>query len=100
MDIPQTEWMVRHTLDRITLELEFPRHGETVLKASGYSATKRGRLWHLEERWGAVQSDLPAHDAIAHLALVCLQDRPRSEEQLGRSLRGGALWEEVELPWS
>lgn len=99
MDIPRSEWQVRHRLTRLELVLDFAPGSDITLKAIGRAATTTRALWTLAESWGPSQGDLAPHDAIAHLALVVLQDHPNNIDRLNLALRGGSLWDEPELPW-
>lgn len=100
MNQPTNPWAVRHDVDRISVTLNLQAGGVVQLHAEGRSQGKRAALWTYNELFGPANSSLAPHDAAAHLLLVCLQDRPRSRDELDRCLRGGATWENVELPWT
>lgn len=58
---------------------------------------KRPLFSHSEvvEPW---EGDLKVSDVAHHFSLVCEQDRPTTQEQFLRGLRG-EHWEQPELPW-
>lgn len=100
MNPNQNPWAVKHQLETVTITLNLLPGSQVDLSATGRSSGKRSALWSYSEHFGPANSSLAPHDAAAHLLLVCLQDKPRCLEDLERSLRGGAMWDEVELPWT
>jgi hypothetical protein len=83
----------------ITLTLGTRRNGRhTKVQAHGSSSTRRVPLWSVSEAWtsGEVQAGLQPGDAIHHIALVALQDRPTSQNHMERSLMGEG-WEQLSL---
>lgn len=58
--------------------------------------TRRDSLWTYAETFDpsvAHEKGYEVHDALAHIALVCLQDRPTGLSGLNFALRGGVAWE-------
>lgn len=98
MKIPGHLWQADHSLDRLLLEVRFDTPGEVFLSAHGRSNTAAKDLWRYSELFDGTPNDLSAGDAIHHLALAVLQDRPRTEHLLALALRGGTIWSEEELP--
>lgn len=99
MDVPRTEWMVRHTLDSVEVRLAVPKPGfRAGVVISGRSAGKRDPLWVLREDF-LPDDEYGAADFVNHVMLVALQDAPRNEADLSRAMRGGAEWEEPQLPF-
>lgn len=84
-----------HKLERVRFTLHLPLpHNENVtsLTVLGESSTARTSLWSVSESWTAEEqcAGLQPADAVHHLALIALQDRPRSQEALFGLLTG---WE-------
>lgn len=98
-NVPRHLWAVKHSLDRVEFRLDLPNRGTGAaaeLRAEGRSLTKRDALWTYAESFDpsvAHEKGYEAHDAIAHIALVCLQDRPTGLSGLNFALRGGVAWE-------
>lgn len=96
-------WAVIHRLHRVDFTLELPTtqtEGASSISAVGRSNTKRSALWTYAEEFDPVLSTekgYEAHDAIAHIALACVQDRPTSAGQLKFALSGGVAWDEDTL---
>lgn len=91
-----------HDLHRVEITLGLPLRTNgfrSRVTAHGYSATKRGALWSIQDQWELVGRDhgLEAADLVHHLALVSLQDRPTSSTQLDRSLTGG-YFDQEQMP--
>lgn len=100
MELERKLWAVKHTLDRLTLDVQWDHDGVATLVARGGSRGRRTSLWTHQETFGLAQSDLSLSDAVAHLAMVVAQDRPTTCEALQLGLRGGVSWSDEELPFS
>lgn len=93
----------RHQLDQVDFRLHLPPsllEGPTGLSATGRSATSRTALWTYQEEFDVdttPEKGYEAHDAIAHICLVAIQDRPSSVHSLNLALRGGVAWSQDEL---
>lgn len=100
---PSHLFAVRHTLDRVELHLDLRDplgDGETGIRAVGRSETKRSALWTYQEtflRGDLLVKGYSAADALHHIALVCVQDRPSSLERLDFALQGGLSYTQDEL---
>lgn len=71
-----------------------------ALAVSGRSETKRANLWTYQELFTPEldqEKGYSAADALHHVALVCIQDRPNSLERLQFALRGGIAWSQEEI---
>lgn len=94
-----------HRLHRLDISVTFDEEGPyapCVLHVDGRSRTKRTALWHYAEVFTAeVQQDrgYSLNDAVAHIVLVCHQDRPNTLERLKFGLSGGVYWDEPQLPF-
>lgn len=99
MDVPRHLWQADHSLDRLTIEVVFETSGVLEMRAHGRARTARKNLWTYAESFPQSSNDLSAGDAVHHLALAVIQDRPRTAHLLGLSLRGGSMWDEEELPF-
>lgn len=86
-------------LDRVTMTLHLGRDGCLKWEAQGWSDTKRGSLWALEEEWAEDNPVYGPTDALHHLALVVCQDRPNSQERVFFSMNGGIGMIEESLPF-
>lgn len=98
--VPRSEWIVPHKLERVTVTLRFPDDAVVELRAEGWATTHVRRLWQYGEDFGPDTNAMSPHDAAAHILLCCHQDRPNTLERLLFSLRGGLAWEDQELPWT
>lgn len=92
-----------HQLETVTIKVTLPqrRNGyQTSLTAHGEASGKRAPLWTIREQWGAdeIERGLQAGDAVAHLLLTALQDRPNCQSGMEASLIGEG-WEDVPLPF-
>lgn len=92
----------QHQLEVVTLRLALPtnRNGRRArLEAQGRSETQRQALWSVTESWTAEEhrAGLEPTDAAHHVLLCAMQDRPRDQYALERSLTGQG-WEQLELP--
>lgn len=82
-----------HRLERVEFTLIVPtaENGRrTALAARGTSGTARAGMWLVQEEWSAAEQERgyqPA-DALQHIALVALQDRPTSQSQVEACLIG------------
>lgn len=90
-----------HVLERLEFKLYLPtrrngRHAQ--LTAHGFSETKRGSLWTVQERWSGEEQrvGLQPCDALHHLALASWQDRPITQTGVELALTGQS-WEQLEL---
>lgn len=97
-------WHVNHTLETVEITLWLPGPddvGVTSMRAAGRASTRRANLWTYQEHF---EPDVDREkgygigDAVHHVALVCLQDRPNTLERLNFALRGGLAWHQDELP--
>lgn len=92
-----------HRLHSIEARLVLPVEGEPQafgLAVHGRSETKRGNLWSYQELFTPEldhQKGYSVADALHHVALVCIQDRPNSLERLNFALRGGLAYHEDEM---
>lgn len=88
-----------HALTHVGFDLELPRRAndyEARLYAVGRSSTKRASLWTFHETYAQAS---PGHgmmptDALHHLALIAMQDRPDTQARLEHFLQGGRLYED------
>jgi len=92
-----------HRLSTVELRLTLPSRAtryEATLLARGRSSTQRNDLWVHHDQWSMATrgNDLAPVDALHHLALVVMQDRPITLSALEHGLRGGRLYEEPQLP--
>lgn len=97
-------WNVSHKLESVDFTLYLPRPDEWAdvsIKAVGRASTRRAALWVYQETFNdeldAVKGYGPA-DAIHHIGLVAMQDRPNTLERLNFALSGGLSWCQDELP--
>lgn len=97
-------WNVSHNLESVELTLWMPKPDESdahSIRAAGRASTKRANLWTYQETFDdalSAEKGYSAADALHHIALVCMQDRPNSLERLNFALRGGLAWHQDELP--
>jgi hypothetical protein len=95
---PRHLWNAQHELQTVTFHLNFYDHGdgpEQSLSAHGRTDTKRSALWSYNEHFGPAEDmerGYSAADAIHHIALVAVQDKPAHLSQLNIALRGGVSW--------
>lgn len=92
----------QHQLEYVTIRLALPTHrnGRTArLEAHGRCETQRAALWSVSEMWSAEdhRAGLEPTDAAHHVLLCAMQDRPRDQYAMERSLTGQG-WEQLELP--
>lgn len=90
-----------HRLERLELKLQLPhqRNGRRAqLTAHGFSETKRGSLWTMQESWSwsEMHAGLQPCDALHHLALAAWQDRPITQTGLELALTG-QNWQQLEF---
>lgn len=94
----------RHQLDRIEVTVRLPDEPDptsTSIAVHGRSSTKRSDLWTYQEYFDDTVTAAKGYgvgDALHHIVLVCMQDRPNTLERLQFSLRGGIAYEQGELP--
>ena len=92
-----------HRLARVEFTLHLPvdpADRSSVMRATGYSDTKRAALWNYHEAFDSVLDNEKGYgvaDALHHVALVALQDRPNSLDRLQFALRGGLAWEQSQM---
>lgn len=94
---------VQHKLQAVEFRLVLPNlAGSTpaTIRASGRSDTKRGDLWTYVEAFDEEidrAKGYGAADALHHISLVALQDRPNTMDRLDFALRGGLAWHQESL---
>lgn len=102
-NLPHKAFAVSHQLTRVDFTLELPLSitgGECSISAVGRASSKRTALWTYAETFEPLTSKekgYEPHDALAHIALACLQDRPTSSNLLHFALSGGVSWDEETL---
>lgn len=65
------------------------------IAVNGRSLTRRANLWSYHEVFDTelcVEKGYGVADALHHIALVCLQDKPSSLERLNFALAGGLAY--------
>lgn len=90
-----------HALETVEFSLVLPvRSNEhrTSLQCIGRSGTARSALWVVKESWSWSEQEagLQPTDAMAHVGLVSLQDRPTSQQQVEACLIGEG-WSQLTL---
>lgn len=60
-----------------------------TVTATGYSDRKRGALWIVSETLPADHGPYAAHDYVSHICLVCMAERPFTQQQMDSALVGG-----------
>nr|CRY95225.1 hypothetical protein [uncultured prokaryote] len=93
----------KHELKTLEVNLELPGRSngyQTSMVIRGRASTQRADLWVIREQWRPEDNErgLAASDALAHVILTALQDRPDSQSGVERSLIGEG-WEDVPLPF-
>lgn len=97
-------WKVNHQLESVELTLWLPKpdeYADVTIKAVGRASTKRAALWVHQELFNDeldAQKGYGPADALHHILLVAMQDRPNSVERLNFALSGGLTWCQDELP--
>lgn len=97
-------WHVAHELDRVEITLYLPKDPQdrsAVMQVAGRASTRRANLWTYQELFDPsidTEKGYGIGDAVHHVTLVCLQDRPNTLERLNFALRGGLAWHQDELP--
>lgn len=92
-----------HTLDRVQTTLYLPQRvgsHEYSIRAVGISPMKATPLWTYQEAFDPdleEEKGYSAADALHHIALVTIQDRPRTLKNLEFALRGGIAWEQGQM---
>lgn len=92
-----------HTLDRVQITLYLPQRvaeQEYSLRAVGISPMKATPLWTYQEAFDPELEEEKGYsvaDAAHHIALVTVQDRPRTLKNLEFALRGGIAWEQGQM---
>lgn len=93
-----------HRLEEVQITLYLPGEhdsGVTSMRVAGRASTKRANLWTYQEHFDPsldAEKGYSVSDAVHHVALVCLQDRPNTLARLDFALRGGLSWSQDELP--
>lgn len=88
-----------HALTHVRFDLELPRRAngyQATVGVIGRSSTKRASLWTYSETFPEASpgQDFMPTDALHHLALIAIQDRPDTQARLEHLLHGGRLYEE------
>lgn len=92
-----------HKLTSVDLSLRLPADPADSwvnLRVAGRSVTQRADLWTYEEAFGPdsySEQGYGPSDALAHIALVAIQDRPNSLARLHFALNGGLSWEQQQM---
>lgn len=89
-----------HRLEVVHFRLALPlkRNGYlTSLAVKGESSTSRSSLWTISETWTPDEQEagLQPTDALHHIALIAVQDRPSSQDAMFRQLTGEPYIQEV-----
>ena len=90
-----------HELEVVHFSLDIPRRAnehKTTLRASGTAGTSRPSLWNVHESWSWTEQErgYQPSDAMAHVLLVAMQDRPTSQEQFEACMIGEG-WSQLRL---
>lgn len=91
-------------LETVTIKLYLPkRHNEwkASMTVTGESSLKRGSLWSHSESWPD-PLDVTGYsltDAVAHVAMIAVQDQPATQEMFNSLLLGGKQYENQQLPF-
>lgn len=94
---------VQHRLDRVEITLNLATSaidGSMGLQVVGRAQSKRAALWTYHESFHPEQDLEKGYslgDAVHHVTLVCVQDRPSSLDRLDFALRGGLSYGEQTL---
>lgn len=93
---------IRHRLDSVelTVRMDDGEDGSASLAAHGRSTTRRANLWTYQEHFDpevVAAKGYSLSDAVAHIVLVCQQDRPNTLERLNFALSGGVSYVQDEL---
>lgn len=99
MKTPGHLWQPKHHLETFHINVRFTPDNEVILAASGRTPAQRKDLWKYRETFTWPDDQLTVTDAIHHLALAVVQDRPSSDHLLHLALRGGSAFEDVPLPF-
>lgn len=88
-----------HKLDTVTIKLWLPTAAsdwKSKMLATGDTYTHKRALWSHCEMWGdpLEVAGMTMTDAVQHVALIAVQDRPASQEMFDYYLRGGKQFEE------
>lgn len=89
----------QHHLSTVTIKLWLPSRAndwKSQILATGEAATKRSALWSHSERWPDPLEvvGMTMTDAVSHLALIAVQDRPASQDMFEFHLKGGKQYED------
>lgn len=99
MPAERRDFAVTHELQQVQLFIQVGSQlTPPIVRATGRTSTKRRDLW-LVEHQPVVRDVFSSADWIHTLALSVLCDRPRNQDALDRSLRGGVDWEDTPLPF-
>jgi len=88
-----------HKLETVTLKLWLPQRKndfKATLLATGEATSSRSALWSHREDWPDPLEvvGMTLTDAVAHVALIAVQDQPASQDMFNFFLRGGKQFEE------
>lgn len=102
-NVPGHLWNAQHKLERVSFTLNLQDMlsiGEVGLHAHGEASTARHHLWNYEEVFDDLSQPIKGYsaaDALHHIALVAMQDRPVRLDDLELALRGGVSWSQPPL---
>lgn len=99
MKTPGHLWQPDHVLEAFTIKVNFEREGLMLLTSTGRASTSRKDLWRYREEFSYPLDSLRCADAVHHLAIAVIQDRPRTDHLMHQALRGGSAFEDVQLPF-
>lgn len=91
-------------LEAVTISVMLPTRAnnwESTMFVTGSSSLKRGTLWSHSEQWAdpLEVTGYTIQDAVSHVTMIALQDKPYTQEMFDYALRGGKLYEEPPLPF-
>lgn len=92
-----------HALDRVQITLYLPTSmsdRSSSIRAVGVAPMKATPLWTYQEAFDPELEEEKGYslaDCAHHIALVCVQDRPRTLKNLDFALRGGIAWEQGQM---
>lgn len=93
-----------HKLATVTITLHLPTRANSftgVVRAEGRAQSKRDNLWSVSEEFteAAQINGMSMTDAVHHLALIAVQDRPDTQDRFEYYLRGGQHYKTPPLPF-
>lgn len=88
-----------HKLDTVSIKLWLPTaasNWQSKLLVMGDTYTQRSSLWSHCEMWSdpLEVTGMTMTDAVHHIALIAVQDRPTTQEMFDFHLHGGAQYGE------